>query len=165
MLLLEYCKSSSSQLAHNTSLVLWSTVKMALLGLKADGDPGRLKSPENSWLNKLSSNSGTVERCGREAAETWEQGCKLEIWQFLAATEVQPSKRSSASKKMGKEDFRGPLSYILILTMTFVFHNILYKNPTDTLVGWYWPVNISIFGHMLPEEIWQLFLKMIVLKR
>ncbi len=94
---LSSCRSTvhcSTQYTHSTSLVLGSTVRVTLFGLRVDGVPDRPKSPEISWLNKPSSFSESVDRCGREAAETWESGCKLEIWQFLAATELQTSRCS-----------------------------------------------------------------------
>lgn len=53
-----------------TSLVLWLTVRMALFGFRAAGGSDRLKSPENSWLNRLSSISDAVDRRGRQSADT-----------------------------------------------------------------------------------------------
>lgn len=47
---------------HSTSLVVWLTVRTALFGLRVAGGNGRLKSPENSWLYKLSSISDAVDR-------------------------------------------------------------------------------------------------------
>ncbi len=100
----QFCSATTAHIkcTHSTSLVLWSTVRMTLFGLRADGDPDRPRSLEISWLNKLSSVSDTVDGCGRETAETWEPGCKLEIWWFLAATDVQTSKRSPVSKDWGR---------------------------------------------------------------
>ena len=64
---------------HSTSLVSCATVRTALFGLRTDGDPGRQKFPEVSWLNRLSSVSDIVDGCGRVSTEMWEQGCKPEI--------------------------------------------------------------------------------------
>lgn len=47
---------------HSTSLVLRLKVRTALFGLRVAGGSNRLKSPENSWLNSLSSFSDAVDR-------------------------------------------------------------------------------------------------------
>lgn len=47
---------------HSTSLVLRLTVRTALFGLRVAGGSNGLKSPENSWLNSLSSISDAVDR-------------------------------------------------------------------------------------------------------
>jgi len=51
---------------------------MTLFGFRVDGYPDRPRSPEVSRLKRLSSVSGAVVGCGRETAETWEPGGKLE---------------------------------------------------------------------------------------
>lgn len=69
---------------------------MTLFGLKAEGYPGRPKSPDINWLKSISSLSDIVDKCGKEPA--WEEGSKLHIWRFFVATEDPMSKWSPVGK-------------------------------------------------------------------
>lgn len=72
-----YCSTQSVLCVniHSTSLLLRLTVRTALFGLRVAGGSNRLKSPENSWLNSLSSISDAVDRWGRQSADTLKWGC------------------------------------------------------------------------------------------
>lgn len=88
----QHCISISIIHTDCTSWVSRSTVRKTLSRFRAEGNMGMPKSSDMSCVTKLFSNSDTRGLWPSPTADTLEVSYRLEIWQFLAATEGQSSR-------------------------------------------------------------------------